>query len=95
MASAEIMREYVSQQYGGSWRDRVRRMPDNQVASIYHRMIDKLENLKKSPMPPRVRETEISGGDQLSFLNQDMSIKEGYSYDTNDETAGKDHKKGC
>ena len=40
---SEIMREYVSRQYGGSWPDKVKHMPDNQVASIYYRMLDKEE----------------------------------------------------
>ena len=42
---SEVMREYVSRKYPGTkWRDKVRLMPDYQVASIYHRMLDKEEH---------------------------------------------------
>lgn len=38
---SEVMREYVSRQYGPEWAKKVAKMPDYQVASIYHRMLDK------------------------------------------------------
>lgn len=41
---SEVMREYISRRYGGRWREKVAKMPDYQVASIYHRMLDKEEN---------------------------------------------------
>ena len=41
---SEVMREYVSRKYGGKWREKVAKMPDYQVASIYHRMLDKEEH---------------------------------------------------
>ena len=41
---SEVMREYVSSKYGGRWREKVAKMPDYQVASIYHRMLDKEEH---------------------------------------------------
>lgn len=49
MASIAIMRDYVGKQYGGSWPEKVRRMPDYQVASIYRKMIDQAERKKKQP----------------------------------------------
>lgn len=41
---SEVMREYVSRQYEGRWREKVAKMPDYQVASIYHRMLDRKEH---------------------------------------------------
>lgn len=38
---SEVMREYVSRQYGGDWPQKVAKMPDYQVASIYHRLLDR------------------------------------------------------
>ena len=38
---SEVMREYVSRRYGPGWAQKVAKMPDYQVASIYHRMLDK------------------------------------------------------
>ena len=40
---SEVMREYVSRKYGGRWREKVAKMPDYQVASIYHQMLDQEE----------------------------------------------------
>ena len=80
MASMDIMREYVSKQYGGAWRDKVRRMPDYQVSAIYRTMLDKLDKLKRTPSRKILRESEVRGGDQLSFFQDNWStkIKEGY-----------------
>lgn len=93
MASQEIMREYVSRQYGGSWREKVKKMPDEQVACIYHRMMDELDTLKKVPASPKLRETDTDGGDQLSFFDNEWStkIKEEYLNGGNDEAAEQDH----
>lgn len=41
MSGIEIKRDYVSKKYKGSWADRVKKMPDYQVAAIYERMLDK------------------------------------------------------
>ena len=41
---SEVMREYVSRRYPGRWREKVAKMPDYQVASIYHRMLDQEEH---------------------------------------------------
>ena len=80
MASMEVMREYVSRQYMGNWPDRVRKMPDYQVAAIYGKMIDELDTLKKKPQTPKLTETEVGGGVQLCFFENDrtLKIKEGY-----------------
>ena len=80
MASMEMMREFVSQQYGGLWREKVKRMPDRQVACIYYRMIDELENARKKPVKPRIRLTEVGGGRQLSLFDNEWStrLKEEY-----------------
>ena len=80
MASAEVMREYVSRQYGGRWPERVKKMPDYQVAAIYGKMMDDLETEKKKKRNVRLDETEVRGGVQLSFFENDRTtrIKEGY-----------------
>lgn len=80
MASMETMREYVSRQYSGTWPERVRKMPDYQVATIYHRMLDELDNVKKQPMNPKITKTEVHGGLQLSFFENGRGnkIKEEY-----------------
>ena len=80
MASMECMREYVMSQYGGGWPDRVRRMPDYQVTAIYHTMIKALDKVKSEPKTPKLTETEVRGGLQLSFFEGDhnMRIKEEY-----------------
>ena len=79
MASMEVMREYVGRQYSGRWPDRVRRMPDYQVAAIYRKMINELDELKKKPKNPQITETEVNGGLQLSFFEgKGMKIREGY-----------------
>jgi len=44
---SEVMREYVSRKYPGKWREKVAKMPDYQVASIYHRMLDQEETEKR------------------------------------------------
>ena len=75
MASQAMMREYVSRQYGGSWPDRVREMPDNQVAAIYGKMVDELERLKNTEIPKKMRETDVRGGIQLSFFENERSTK--------------------
>ena len=95
MASMEIMREFVSRQYGGSWREKVKKMPDNQVASIYHRMIFELDVMKSKPENPRLRMTEVGGGDQLSFFDNQrtLKIKEEYLNGGTDEAAGEGYKK--
>lgn len=78
MASIELKREFVSRQYGGKWPEKVRRMPDNQVASIYHRMIFELDELKRKPKNPKPDKTEVRGGTQLSFFEgqRGLTLKE-------------------
>lgn len=80
MASMECMREYVSQQYSGSWPNKVRRMPDYQVAAIYRNMMKALDKVKSEPKTPKLTETEVRGGLQLSFFesNYNTRIKEEY-----------------
>ena len=80
MASMEAKREYVSRQYSGRWPERVRKMPDYQVATIYNKMIDELDRTKKQPADPKITEDEVRGGTQLSFLEggKRMKIKEEY-----------------
>lgn len=80
MASMEVMREYVGRQYSGRWPERVKRMPDYQVAAIYNKMLDDLENVKKKKADPKLTADEVRGGVQLSFFENDrtMRIREGY-----------------
>ena len=95
MASMAIMREYVSRQYGGSWREKVKKMPDKQVARIYLRMICELDNLKKNKEEHRLRKTEVKGGSQLYLFenNRNIKIKEEYLNGGTDETVGEGHQK--
>lgn len=88
MASMETMREYVSRQYSGTWPERVRKMPDYQVATIYHKMIDELDSVKKKPKNPKITETEVRGGLQLSFFEgrRGNKIKEEYLSERCDKT---------
>lgn len=81
MASMELKREYVSRQYGGKWPEKVKRMPDYQVASIYNRMIFELEDMKKKPKDPKLAETDVRGGCQLSFFenSRGYKVKEEYT----------------
>ena len=80
MAGMDFMRSFVSRQYGGDWADRVMKMPDYQVAAIFHRMISELDNIKKTKQEPRLRETEVRGGVQLCLFegSRGTKIKEGY-----------------
>lgn len=79
MASMDCMREYVSKQYGGGWPERVRKMPDYQVMAIYHTMMRELDKTREKPVEPKLTETEVRGGVQLSFFEgNSMEIKEGY-----------------
>ena len=61
---SEVMREYVSRRYGGRWREKVARMPDYQVASIYHRMLDKEEH----DMRERQRKDEMNGAQNIDCV---------------------------
>ena len=80
MASMEVMREYVGRQYSGRWPERVKNMPDYQVAAIYNKMLDELETLQRKPKNPQITEEEVHGGVQLSFFENDHTtrIREGY-----------------
>lgn len=80
MASMEVMREYVGQQYSGRWPERVKNMPDYQVAAIYNKMLDDLETVKRRKTDPKLTTAEVRGGVQLSFFENDHTtrIKEGY-----------------
>ena len=80
MAGMECMREFVSRQYSGKWRERVRKMPDCQVAAIYHNMQKELEKAMKGPKNPKLTETEVRGGEQLCLFEKGRSkkIKEEY-----------------
>ena len=80
MAGMEVMREFVSRQYGGRWPERVKKMPNEQVARIYYRMIDELDNIKKKKSHPKFSATEVCGGVQLSLFkyNKGTKIKEEY-----------------
>lgn len=68
MASSMIMRDYVSRQYGGSWPQKVARMPDEQVACIYHKMMEKEGRLKENAK-------QIRGGQQLSMFEATEDYK--------------------
>lgn len=89
MAGISVMREYISQQYGGSWREKVKKMPDAQVASIYRRMINEMSALKNAPKHKRLRKTEVRGGDQLCLFKgkRNIKIKEEYLSERTDQTA--------
>lgn len=80
MASMEVMREYVGRQYSGRWPERVKHMPDYQVAAIYYKMLDELEVAAGRKMNPKLTSTEVRGGVQLSFFENNLTtrIKEGY-----------------
>ena len=52
---SEVMREYVSRHYGPAWAQKVAKMPDYQVARIYHRMIDR-KTRQKNGQPVTRRE---------------------------------------
>jgi len=80
MASMEVMREYVSRQYSGRWPERVKHMPDYQVAAIYHKMLYDLEVAAGRKTDPKLASTEVRGGVQLSFFENNLTtrIKEGY-----------------
>lgn len=80
MASMEVMREYVGRQYSGRWPERVKNMPDYQVAAIYNKMLDELETVKRRKTEPKPTTEEVRGGVQLSFFENDRTtkIREGY-----------------
>ena len=80
MASMEVMREYVGRQYSGRWPERVRKMPDYQVAAIYYKMLDELEVAAGRKTDPKLASTEVRGGVQLGFFENDYTtrIREGY-----------------
>lgn len=80
MAGMGYMREYVMSQYGGGWPDKVKKMPDYQVAAIYHDMMRAMEKARRELKNPKPTETEVRGGLQLSFFEGDhsMKIKEEY-----------------
>ena len=80
MASMEVMREYVGRQYSGRWPERVKNMPDYQVAAIYNKMLDELETVKRRKTDPKPTTEEVRGGVQLSFFENDRTtkIREGY-----------------
>lgn len=80
MAGIGYKREYVSRQYGGDWPEKVRKMPDYQVAMIYQRMLNEMHELKKKPKRFRLRKTEVRGGQQLCLFEgkKSMKIKEVY-----------------
>lgn len=80
LASIDLMREYVSRQYNGTWPEKVRRMPDYQVTAIYYSMKKKLEETQRQPRNPMIMETEVRGGRQLSFFEgtRNTRIKEEY-----------------
>lgn len=81
MASMTAMREYVSKQYSGQWPEKVRRMPDYQVMAIYHSMMRELHKVRRAPKNPKITETEVRGGSQLSFLEgtRRLRIKEEFT----------------
>jgi hypothetical protein len=61
--SQEVMRAYVSKQYGGSWPQRVALMPDDQVAAIYLKMLERNDKLKDDSR-------EVRGGKQLNMFEE-------------------------
>ena len=79
MAGIDVMREYVSSQYSGYWPEKVKKMPDSQVARIYHRMIDELKKERQRKKDPRITEKQVRGGIQLClFEGKGTKVKEGY-----------------
>ena len=80
MAGMGAMREYVSSQYSGKWPEKVRKMPDYQVAAIYRNMMKELDRVKSEPKTPKLTATEVVGGVQLCLFEYDWSkkIKEEY-----------------
>lgn len=52
MAIPMIMRDYVSRQYGGNWPKKVAKMPDEQVARIYYRLLEKAGKLERNRRKP-------------------------------------------
>lgn len=80
MAGIDLMREYVSGQYSGTWPEKVKRMPDYQVAAIFRSMRRKLEEAQRKPKNPMITETDVRGGDQLSLFEgkRNTRIKEEY-----------------
>lgn len=91
MAGMEVMREYVSRQYGGDWRNKVEKMPAKQVAAIFNKMMSELDGVKSAGTSLRLRETEVAGGEQLCLFEGRRSkrIKEEYLNDGTDEAAYK------
>lgn len=81
MASMEAMRAYVSRQYSGTWPDRVRKMPDHQVMAIFHKMLNELEGVQKQPKDPKITDTEVRGGLQLSFFDNARTMKLNKAYE--------------
>ena len=63
----EYMEAFVSKQYGGSWPEKVRRMPDEQVAAIYLGMILR-DGREKKP------EKRVKGGEQLCLFEKGTLI---------------------
>lgn len=61
--SQEVMRAYVSKQYGGSWPQKVAHMPDDQVAAIYLKMLERDGKLKDDSR-------EVRGGKQLNMFEE-------------------------
>ena len=61
--SQEIMRDYVSRLYGGSWPQRVARMPDEQVAAIYLKRIERRRKMEEDSV-------EVRGGKQINMFEE-------------------------
>lgn len=61
--SVEIMRDHVSKLYGGSWPQRVARMPDEQVAAIYLKRLDRKKQMD-------IDAVEVRGGKQLNMFEE-------------------------
>ena len=69
MASREVMQAYVAKQYGGSWPQKVARMPDEQVTAIYYKMIERDEKLERDAQ-------EVRGGEQLCLFRESGRLNE-------------------
>lgn len=75
MAGIEAKRIFVSRQYGGSWPEKVERMPDNQVSRIYDRMMEEIRAVKEKNPQRIFSEEDAADGIQLCLFENRKSLK--------------------
>lgn len=74
MPSMVVMRDYVSRQYGGSWPQKVARMPDYQVTALYFKFTDKEHALKQNCDISKAPKLNCAPG-QLSMFDADFTVE--------------------